>query len=179
MQFEITYEKEDWRKYIGYITSSIPKSIRSPLDKGWVNVLIWLYIGFFLVMILKNVESIDGPTAVYGAIFISSLYLIFRPNKKKLVEAYAPSEDGVFIGEHQYTLTEEGIGHSTEGYKGFHSWTNVLKIIRANGLIMLFVDTESAFIFPEEKVDNPDDLYNFAIECNQKMQAAQKDATPD
>ncbi|WP_196140302.1 YcxB family protein [Aliikangiella sp. G2MR2-5] len=173
MQIEITYEKEDWRKYSGYITSMLPKAVRSPLDKGWVNVLIWLYIGFFIVMILKNLESIHAPTAVYEAIFLSSLYLIFRPNKKKLLEAYAPMENGVFIGEHKYTFTDEGIGHTTDGYKGFHSWTNVIKIVRVNGMIMLFVDTESAFIFPEEKIEDPDALYNFALECNK---ALKKDA---
>ena len=52
-----------------------------------------------------------------------------------------------------------GISTEGQGYAGKHSWAIVKKIERANGLILIFLDTSYAYVISEAKLKDPDAFY--------------------
>ena len=61
----------------------------------------------------------------------------------------------------KFKFSEQGISITSEGYKTDCSWGVVKKIERAQGMILLYLDTVYAYILPESKLGDPDDFYAY------------------
>ncbi|MCP3927792.1 MAG: YcxB family protein, partial [Bacteroidetes bacterium] len=112
----------------------------------------FFYIGF------TYVGSVHYPTAI----LVSSIFLIVIGlwiwNVIRLNRALAPSEHGPFFGKHRCVIDETGIHLERKGYKRYVDWHAVKLVERGNGMIMLFIDTAQAFIFPENQIDDIDEF---------------------
>lgn len=166
MEVEITYEKEDWLRFQGFLEKEIPKSITMPWPAFFKNILLWTVIGFVAMFMFQYIGEFHWPTAGCVAVFFVILFLLFIRYLNRIKKGFAPSASGLFVGTHRFTITESGIESEGAGYNGSHSWSVVEKIVRENSLIMLFTDTANAFIFPEEKLKDPDMFFKYAMECN-------------
>lgn len=166
MEVVIKYEKEDWRKFQQFLGKEIPKRIKTPLDNFFVNLVVWMVIGIVSMFIFRNIGEFHGPTAAYVMAFAVVIFILFIMRLNKYKNAFAPSEGGCFIGTHTFTINESGIETKGHGYSGSYSWSTVIDVVRSNGLIMLFLDTANAFIFPESKIEDPEALYKYIKECN-------------
>jgi hypothetical protein len=117
----------------------------------------------------QHVEKFHWPSAVYVTVIFAILSFLFFRHLNRIKNAFSPSEKGTFIGTHRFIFSEAGIASEGNGYKGFYSWSIISNVVQDNGVIMLFIDTANAFIFPEHKIDNPSGLYNYAKECNKQL----------
>ena len=72
---------------------------------------------------------------------------------------------------HRFRLTDAGIESNGSGYNAFHEWTAAHKVERANGLILVYLDTANAFIFPEGKLADPNGVYEYIVERRKDTQA--------
>ncbi len=170
MEIDITYEKEDWLKFQGFLEKEIPKRIKTPWDNTFVSVAIWIVIGVISMFAFRQIDVFHWPTAGYVTAFAVILFALFIRYMNRIKNAFAPSESGCFIGNHKFTITESGIESKGSGYNGFHAWSVVNNIVRNDGLIILFIDTANALIFPEHKISDPEALYNYVQECNKSSQ---------
>lgn len=106
------------------------------------------------------------PTAVVvGAVFIV-LTVLFIRHLNKLKGYFSPSEDGCFIGTHRINVNEVGIETRGNGYSGHYAWSVIRSVEREGGVIMLFIDSANALIFPEDRLEDPDGFYKLVKECN-------------
>ena len=169
MDILIKLEIEDWNKYQSYIEKELSKSVKSWTDSFWFNLILWAVIGFIFMSIFRNLSEIHLPTIAVVSVFFILLFVLFIFNLLKLKKAFAPSKSGIFIGEHQFVFDEEGIKSKGQGYEGKHSWSVVQRVERTNGMIIIFLDTAYAFIFPESKLEKPDQLYNYINEQYKKI----------
>jgi hypothetical protein len=169
MEVNITYEKEDWFKFQRYLEKELLRSKRATWDKVFVNLISWALIGAIGMFAFRLIEYFHWPTAGFVCAFAVIIFLLFIRDLNKMKSAFAPSESGSFIGDHKFVFTELGIESTGAGYNAFHAWSAVKQIVRKNGLIMLFLDTAYAYIYPEDKLDNPDALYNYVKECNKQL----------
>lgn len=166
MEVEITYEKEDWLKFQKFLEKEIPKRIKTPWDNTFVSIAVWIVIGVISMFLFRQVSDVfHWPTAGFVATIAAILFVLFINYMNRIKNAFAPSETGCFIGNHKFTITESGIESNGSGYNGFYAWSVVKEIVRDNGLIMLFIDTSNALVFPEYKISNPETLYNHVQEC--------------
>ena len=161
---EITYEKEDWFGFQNCLENEILNNIKTPFDNFWVGLTIWILIGFMSMFVFQKMSEFHWPSAIYVAVICVILFLLLVRHLTKMKNAFSPMDSGCFIGTHTYTITETGIESNGVGYRGHHDWSLVHKIMRANGLIILFIDTANAFIFPESKLEDPDAFYNYVNE---------------
>lgn len=166
MEVEITYEKEDWIKFQRFLGKEISKRTKTLWDNPFINFAVWVVIGVVSMSVFHNIGKFHAPTAAYVIAFAVVIFTVFIMRLNKIKNAFAPSEIGCFIGTHTFIINESGIKTNGRGYSGSYSWSAVIDIIRSNGLIMLFLDTASAFIFPESKIEDPEALYKYVKECN-------------
>ena len=164
MEIQITLQKEDWRLYQSYIERELPKRSKTWMDGLWVKIFIWMVMGIVFMTIFQCFSCFHWPTAAYTAIFFLLISAVFFFNLFKMRKAFEPLENGAFCGSHKFTFTSEGIASEGKGYKGHHSWEIVKKIERAPGMILIYFDTAYAYIFPESKLDNPDEFFNYISE---------------
>jgi len=169
MDILIKLEIEDWNQYQSYIEKELSKSVKSWTDSFRFNLVLWGVTGFILMSIFRNLSEIHWPTVGVVSVFYILIFILFIIKLAKLKKAFAPSETGVFFGEHQFVFDEEGIKSKGHGYEGKHSWSVVQRIERTNGMILIFLDTAYAYIFPVSKLDNPDKLYNYINEQYKKI----------
>lgn len=164
MEIQISLQKEDWKRYQSYIEKAHLKQQNTWMNSFWVNMLVWMVIAIIFMTIFQNFSNFHWPTAISVAVFFVLIFAFFLFNMLKIRKAFEPLENGVFCGKHKFTFTGKGIASEGKGYEGNHSWEIVKKIERAPGMILIYLDTANAYVFPESKLDNPDELYNFISE---------------
>lgn len=169
MEVEITYEKDDWSKFQGFLEKEIPRRIKTSWDNVFVSILVWALIGAIAMYMFRQFEKFHWPSAGYVSALAVIIFTLFFRHLIKMKSAFAPSESGCFIGSHRFIFNASGIESKGSGYNAFHSWSTVKEIVRGNGLIMIFIDTAQAFIFPEHKLDDHDGLFNYLKECNKQL----------
>lgn len=161
MEIKIELNQEDWRVFQKYLHKELTRSTKTFIDNFWFNLILWMVLGFIFMFIFRNFSSFHWPTAG----IVSGLFcciVVFTVMKiKKYSKAYEPSEKGVFYGAHNFKFSENGIHMYGNGYKTDYGWSIFKEVKRDSGLIMLFLDTTYAYIFPEDKLDDPDAFYRF------------------
>ncbi|MGD2140892.1 MAG: YcxB family protein [Burkholderiales bacterium] len=160
MQIEIDLDQSDWTKYQTFVEKTLAAESGNVSSKRWMNILLWILTIVFLLA-LNFIERFDWPTAVYVSLVFISLFGALLFQLKDARKAFEPAVGGVFCGRHKLSFTEEGIVSSGRGYHGLHSWKLVKKIVRAEGMILIFLDTIFAYVLPESKLPNPDELYEY------------------
>lgn len=167
MQITIKTSQEDWFVFNQHILNQLSKRYRTWLDNQWIMIPCWILLAMALLVVFNLGGQFHIPTAVavsiYLIVFITSLVI----NSKLKQKAFAPNPQGTFVGEHQFVLDETGIASSGDGFHAHHAWRIVKKIERISQrvstsehkLILVYLDTCFAFIFPENQLENPDDFY--------------------
>lgn len=161
MEIKINLQKEDWRRYQSYIGKALPNNRKTWMDSFWVNMFVWMVVGIVFMTIFRKFSHFHWPTAVSVAIFFVIISALYFFNCVKIRKAFEPLESGTFCGDHKFTFSSKGIASEGEGYEGCHSWRIVKNIERASGMILIYLDTAQAYVFPESKLDNPDEFYNY------------------
>jgi hypothetical protein len=157
MEFKLKLEKEDWRAFNGYLFKKLSAKNKTVFDNFFINVSVWMTIGFVIMYTAKQFGGLHWPTAAITSIVFLLLYSLIFAKHKKLQTAIEPMENGSFCRELTYKFSEEGI--STKD--GIVSWDLILQIERAEGMIMLYLDTAFALVFPEQKLEQPDEFYDY------------------
>ena len=170
MEIEINLEKNDWDLFLTYCNKALPMKAGNWLNGSLFKTGLCSIYAFVGIIILKSYCCFHKPTAIATLVYSVAAFLtISLINMKKLRKAFAPNMKGVFIGTHKFIFSDEGIESQGEGYRSSYSWAIVKNIERSNGLIMIFLDTSYAFIFPENKLRKPDEFYRFIVEKGHKM----------
>ena len=164
MEISIKLEAEDWRKFQQYLEKELPKTVKPVTGSFGFNVILWTAMTFTFFVIFQNTEEFHLPTAGFVTVVFILMFGLFIYNLVQQGKAYAPSEDGVFVGEHTFIFDEKGIATKGKGYEGTHRWSIVKRVARANGMILIFMDTAYAYVLPESKLENPEALYNYISE---------------
>ena len=169
MEITIKLEREDWNLFQSQLEKELPKTVKSWTNSFWFNIVLWAVIAFTIMSVFESKGRFHWPTAGVVSAFFILLIALFFINLSKVKKAYAPSEDGVFIGEHTFIFDSDGIKSTGRGYTGDHSWSLVKRIERVNGMILVYLDTAFAYVFPESKLDNPDEFYAYINEQHKKI----------
>ncbi|MEP6161956.1 MAG: YcxB family protein [Halieaceae bacterium] len=164
MEIQITLDKEDWKSFQGYAEKTLPKNLKSWMSSPWVNMLIWMLITIFFLSVFNQYSSFHWPTVTAMGAFFILLSALFFFNMFKLKKAFEPSDSGTFCGSHIFRFSEQGISSEGDGYRANHAWSIVKKIEREQGMILIFLDTAFAYVFPEPKLEDPDSFYAFVSE---------------
>ena len=166
MEIQIDLEKQDWLQYQAYVEKKLQSQSKSGASKRWITILTWvLTIGFMLA--LNFIDRFDWPTAAFVSLAFLSLFalvLLHLASARKMVE---PTDDGVFCGRHVFTFTEEGIASRGRGYHGLHSWELVKNVVRTQGMILIFLDSIYAYVLPESKLANSEELFDYVTRQHQ------------
>lgn len=157
MEFKLELGKEDWRNFNTYLCKKLSMKNKTLFDNFFVSVFVWMIIGFVIIFTIKKFGGVHWPTAAITSLVFMFLYLVIFYKNKKIQAGFEPMDNGSFCREHTYKFSEEGI--STED--GTISWDLILQIERAQGMIMLYMDTAFALIFPEHKLEHPDKFYDY------------------
>lgn len=167
MQITLKTSQDDWFAFNQHILTQRPKTHRTWLDNPWIMTPCWVVLALLLLFIFGLNDHFHAPTAlavsIYLVVFIGALIL----NAKLKQQAFAPDPQGTFVGEHTFVFDETGIASSGDGYHAQHAWRLVKKIERISQrvsnsdrkLILVYLDTCFAYIFPESQLENPDDFY--------------------
>lgn len=164
MDIQITLETEDWKKFQSYMERELPKNLKSWMNSFWVNMLIWVVVAFIFVSIYDHFTTFHWPTAISVGVFVVVIAALYILNVYKIRKAFEPSEEGTFCGEHHFRFTDQGIESEGRGYSGRHSWEIVKKVERVRGMILIYIDTAYAFVFPESKLSDPERFYKYILE---------------
>jgi len=164
MIFEIKLDKKDWYNFQSYLCRTLSKKGRTWIDNFWVNIGIWIVIGFLASIYIKKYGDIHWPTFILVAILVSIFFALNKYSAIVKSKVFDPSSEGTFCGLHTFTLSEFGIESKGQGYVSQHSWDVVKHVERQNDVIIIFIDTAFAYVFPESKLKDPDLVYNFTME---------------
>jgi len=164
MEISIILEKKDWKLFQANLEKELPKTIKSKTNSFWFNLILWAVLALVFLSIFHNISQIHWPTAGFVSVFFILFNGLFFFNLSKIRKAFEPSQNGVFIGKHNFVFNEEGIKSKCQGYEGYHSWSIVKKIDRVNNMILIYLDTAYAYIFPENQLDDPDQFYQYINE---------------
>jgi len=160
MELTIQLDRNDWKKYQTYLQKEFQKGASVLPGNFWLNILLWMMIAFLLLTFFPRLQDLHWPTAIVVSSFFLLTIILFLANMVRMNKAFEPSDNGIFIGEHHFKFDEEGIHSRGRGYEGRHDWSSVMKLERSEGMILIFMDSSYAFLFPELKLDNPDKVYD-------------------
>lgn len=161
MEFTIQLDKQDWKKFQTYLQKQFQKSASTLSGSFWFNVLLWMVVALLIMFLFPQLERFHWPTAIVVTGFFLLIITLFLFNLVKMTKAFEPSEDGIFTGNHRFVFDDGGIHSQGEGYEARHSWSFIFRIERAEGMILVFMDTAYAFVFPEHKLENPDAVFHY------------------
>ena len=164
MNILLKLEFEDWKKYQLYLEKITSQSVKSWADNIWLNIIFWGGFGYFSMGFLRNTGGIHWPTfAITFVFFLLNTTLIFY-KQNKLKQAFTPSPSSIFFVENEYIFNEAGIETKSKDYETKQNWSSVQRIERTEEMILIFLDTNLAYVLPENKLENPDKLYSYINE---------------
>lgn len=161
MEKTFRYEKEDWKKFQSYMEKYACKSNKMWFESLWFNFFSWLVIGFVFFSFFQSKKVFDWPTAGIVAFFFILVYAQLILSGMKVRRLCAPSEGGLFIGEHRFKFDENCIYSEGSGYTATHNWSVVKRIIKTDEAIYLFLDNAYAYIFPLSQIEDFDCFYTY------------------
>lgn len=164
MNIKIKYEKSDWKAFRKCLKGMISTPRRSLLDRIVPAIAFWMVMGIIATFYYEKVTMFHIPTAILSIVLMMAVFVSQSYRVKRRLKFYEPSENGDFLGEHEFQFEETSFKTISRSSECQYKWDVVLKIERAEGMIMLFVDSARAFILPENQLDNPDDIYQKLIE---------------
>ena len=164
MEITITLDKEDWRKFAGYLWCAIPRESRSCSKGFWFGLYYWMIASFATMLMYKLVNGFHWPTAGVASVLFVFVLLFFFLNYKRNKKLFEPSAEGAFVGKHKFIFDGKGIQLEGKGYESKYAWSAIRKVERAQSMILIYIDTAMVFVFPEAKLDRPDEFYNFITE---------------
>jgi len=165
MELTIKLGRDDWSSFQSYMEKEVSRADASASDSFWVQLLLWAILGGTFIAIFESYSSFHWPTAISVGGLLIVLFVLFIYKLNRLKRLFAPSEAGPYVGEHKFKIDRTGIFSAGRGYNGFHSWALVKKIARKNGIIMVFIDTAFAYVFPEGQLEDADLVYRYMNEC--------------
>jgi len=160
MEFTIQLDRDDWKKYQSYLQKEFQKGASALPGSFWLNALLIGVMVFVIMFLFPQREEFHWHTAAVVAVFFILTFALFLLNLVQMNKAFEPSDEGIFIGEHHFRFDEDGIHSRGDHYEGRHDWSSVMKVDRPDGMILVFMDSAYAFLFPEQKLDNPDEVYH-------------------
>jgi MFS superfamily sulfate permease-like transporter len=159
MNITIELDGEDWFEFHKYVSKRLITAFKKATDGFWFNVILITALTIIFLFIFGTVSDFHLPTAVITIVIFVLVFVILHFKSQKYVRAYEPKPGGAFIGIHNFEFDESGIRSYGNKFDAKHSWDLVQEIVREAGMIMIFIDTAMAFIFPEKKLQDPDEFY--------------------
>jgi YcxB-like protein len=164
MEIVITLDKEDWRKFSQYFWRKLAKESRSFKNDFWLSFIVGGILGMILIFAFPDLKEIHWPSAGVATAFFVFIVAVYFFKLIKFRKACEPSGEGTFVGEHEFIFDDQGIQTQGRGYESRHAWSVVKGIERAQGMVLIYYDTAMALVFPENKLNNPDEFYSFIDE---------------
>lgn len=168
MNVTIKLELEDWRQFQSFLEKDLQKTVKSRWSSLWFTFVFSVAMTLVLLLTLEAFGGIHWPTAGFVALLLASVIALHVAHLFRLKRAFAPSESGIFVGEHQFVFADDGINITGQGYENRLSWDRVQRIERSDGLIMIFLDTAFAYVIPVRNLDDPDRLYDCLLSYREK-----------
>ena len=175
MEIHLTLTSEEWYKFQKFIQRKNQKDLNGVIGGFWANLALFFVLTFIFVVLFNFIDRFHYPTAIFFFVIFSTIIGLFFWNIYRLQRSFVPSENGIFVGEHNFTFDEKGIRSEGKGYRSFHEWRVVKTIMRENGMIMIFLDTANAFIFPETQLSDPD-VFLHTIRGYRRKHSAEMDS---
>ncbi len=66
-------------------------------DNFFINVFVWMIIGFVIVFTTKQFGGVHWPTAAVTSVVFLFFYLVMFIKNKKLQVAFEPLDNGFFV----------------------------------------------------------------------------------
>ncbi|MBT2786736.1 MULTISPECIES: hypothetical protein [unclassified Halomonas] len=161
MEILIDLQKKDWKNYQAYIEKELPKQQKTWMDRFGINLVLWMIIVIFFMVISQGFIDFHWPTAILIATLFVLISVLFFFNVFRIRKAFEPLESGTFCGTHKFTFSDKGVASEGSGYKSHHSWKVVKRVEWAPGMILIYLDKAYAYVFPESKLDNPEVFYSY------------------
>ena len=157
MEINLKLTQADWVNFNKFIQRNKQKEQKGFPTGFWGNMILWLFLVMIFTILFRLIERLHWPTAAFVSFIFILMMCYFFFSLFKLQKAFMPSIEGTFVGSHKFIFDENGINSSGKGYKSFHEWTTVKRIERSNNLVLIFIDTAHAFIFPESQLADDDE----------------------
>ena len=166
MKITVRLERADWERFQKHVQKEIRRSAERPFAWHIGNILLWAVLAVVGLTVLDRMGGFHWPTAV----FVGSVFLVIAVqvvyDVQRIARRFAPSDEGPFVGEHRFEISEQGIESEAATYHATHAWSVVKRIERVDGVTMVFLDTAFAFLFPEDRLDDPDAFFSYLNACH-------------
>lgn len=160
MEIKVRIRIEDWRTYLSYINEYSRKNSGARFFSFWTMFFIFVPIGLAYALGAKYFHyQIHVPTAICISVFFILIIGVYFYIFAEMQKACDPSEKGMFLGGKKFLFDEDGVKSEGNSFKTEYLWSGVTGIERANGLILIFIDSTAANIIPEADLENPDEVY--------------------
>jgi len=136
------------------------KELKGVIGGFRANFILWFSLTSIFVFLFTFIDRFHYSTAIFCIVIFSTILSLFCWNINRFQKTFVPSENWTIVGKHCFTFDEKGIHSEGKGYRSFHEWNTVKSIIWENGMILLFIDTAYAFVFPETQLSDPDGFLN-------------------
>jgi hypothetical protein len=159
LKYELT--KQD------YIDFNINHMKVSPILKRLVFIQQFIIPAFYLILPIFIYSLFDTPLWIWYAAFIplSILWAIFYPKhttklmSKRLIRMLDEGKTDTIIGEHDMTISEEGITDKTE--QSETKYKKIEKIIETKKHLFLYVNSVGGYIIPITAFGNEEEKKAF------------------
>ena len=166
LELSLTLTQDDWLRYQSYVERELPKHLPKPWSRQRFRSTLAISCVMALIFLVMFAfwQGWHWPTAINLFIVTATMFTLMVMELNRFKQSYLPSDQGPFVGEHHFVFDEKGITASGQGYRSFHEWVLVKRIDREQGLVLIFLDTALAFVLPEEKLQNPDEVYDTLVQ---------------
>jgi len=168
VEFQIQLSKDDWFIYQKHTGKRVCSKLKGTSFGFLKNMILWMITSIIFFTLFQTVGDLHWPTAIAIFIICSAIGFFSYMHTIRVRSAMEPLENGVTYAPQKYKIDENGIYSNSKSIESACKWDAVVSVDRANGQILLYIDTLQAFIFPESQLDNADELYSF-IENHRKL----------
>lgn len=145
--------------YIKFNIAILPK-----IKGTYISILITAIFVFMFLIWWKGIpQTLNSTIAIFlgsigggiigtlAGIIFSFLYVLIMPMKN----------NGIF-GEHEYTITQEGLYEKTVANEGLSKWEGIVRVVMVKSYLLFQISDYLFHIVPKSSFDTSEEFYKFS-----------------
>lgn len=161
MEILIKLDITDWNTFQKHMKQSIVKAAQAQKTVARLRSNIASLLIVAAAVVYFDYFGIHWATAIFSLAIYTYFYALRRAYSTAARRINSPLENGHFFEQRKITFNATGVTTKSKNHQEIVDWAGIRRIERANGLILIFIDTIQCIVLPEHRLKDPDLLYNF------------------
>ncbi|HEX4343252.1 MAG TPA: YcxB family protein [Verrucomicrobiae bacterium] len=169
MSIKTETTQEDYRAFVKHVAREVSAASSDKMVQMFFTITVTLGVMFALSFVLLSSHLVILPALACGALASGFILMVFITDfSRKQIKRMRPSDDGIVVGSHEFSLEDEGIRIRSRHHHSVIQWSVVRAITVTDQHIFIMIDRVAGLILPKRAFSSDPGREQFVSEIERR-----------